>query len=523
MPRRADAEALIEGLRKPGVFGADVANVGLVETHISWVLLTGTYAYKIKKPIKLPFLDFTSLGSRRHYCQEELRLNQRLASELYLDVIPIGGTPASPKPGAAPAIEFAVKMREFPATARLDRRIADGAIGESEVLAFAELIGRFHTDLPPADEKSSFGKADAVLDMVSKNAAEAAAELPVALGPLDAVRSYLERSGQRLRNEIEERKRHGAVKEVHGDLHLENLVVWDGRIIAFDALEFDPSLRWLDVIDETAFVTMDLVAHGREDLAFELLNRYLEVTGDYEGLALLRFYMTHRALVRAKVSAIKATQRGEAGDSAIASYLSAARRLIEPGRPILVITHGLSGSGKTTWTDGLVAGLPALRLRSDLERKRLTGLGERGRSHSPIGGGIYTQDSTEATYARLARLAELGLAGGLNVIVDATFLKQNQRRRLADVAALTGAGFAILDCHAEESTLRRRIALRSARNTDASEATEDVLDFQLGEREKLTAAERKCTIGIDAEHRPTPQDTARLAQALAGRLRSAPS
>lgn len=501
---RDDApDALITALRDPAVLGGTATSVDLVETHISWVLLAGELAYKIKKPVKLPFLDFTTLAARRRYCEEELRLNRRLAAALYLGLTPIGGTRERPRLGAHPAIEYAVRMRRFPADARLDVKLADGAVDDADIVELAELIGGFHAGLPPAPPGSPFGTPAEVRQAVERNLAETADAWPAGLPASSPVRRFLSAAGAALEPVLEARKQSGAIREGHGDLHLENLVAWPSRIVPFDALEFDPALRWIDVIDETAFVFMDLIAHERTDLAYRFLNRYLEVTGDYAGLRLAEYYAVHRALVRAKVRAIRAGQTPEAqAMRAPARYLRLAERLAESRRPALILAHGVSGSGKTTWTDRLIPRLPAVRLRSDLIRKQLSGLDERASSDSPIRGGIYSAASTEATYRALARGASAGLRGGFDVIVDAAFLDRARRQAFSELAADCGSAFVILDFHAPADALRRRIENRRAGRGDASEATLAVLDDQLAHRDALSAREHEVAIRVDTEDGP---------------------
>jgi hypothetical protein len=499
MSGRDASDTLIDALLNPASFGSGVEKIQLVETHISWVLLTGERAYKIKKPVRLPFLDFTTLENRRHYCEEELRLNRRLAPELYLGVVPIGGSRTAPRLGEEPAIEYAVEMREFSSDMRLDRCIARDEIGTSDITTFAETIGRFHAALAATPPDTRYGGAEAVLAVIGRNLEETAAAITGEFDIDGALRDYL--TGRaRWHDALERRRESGSIREGHGDLHLENLAYWDKRIIAFDALEFDPALRWIDVIDETAFVTMDLIAHDRRDLAFCFLNRYLEITGDYAGLELLRFYMVHRALVRAKVRAIKAAQApDERPADAQRPYVSIAREFLAPKATRLLITHGLSGTGKTTLTQQLIGLLPAVRVRSDIERKRRAGLDERARSRSPLGAGLYTQGSTESTYAALADHAETGLAAGLDIIVDATFLHRAERQRFASVAARAGAKLVILDFQASDEVLRNRLAERQRHARDASEATLEVLEHQRTHRENLTPAEREHAITIDTE------------------------
>jgi aminoglycoside phosphotransferase family enzyme/predicted kinase len=477
-----------------------------METHISWVFLTGRFAYKVKKPLKLPFLDFSTLRRRRHYCLEEVRLNRRLARELYLGVVPIGGTRAAPRVGRSPAFEYAVKMREFPAGARLDVRLAADRVPRAAIAAFARRLAEFHGGLPAAP-----GSAAAVCAGALDNIAELESRLGGRQKALEPLRSHTEREARRLSAVIEDRIAGGAHREGHGDLHLQNLLWLDDAIVAYDALEFDRRLREIDVVDEAAFLAMDLHAHGRIDLAHAFLNRYFEVGGDYAGVDVLRFYLVHRALVRSKVAAIKRAQ-GATGEHDHELYLRIAAELATPiRRPILLITHGLSGSGKTHVTDELIGALPALRVRSDLERKRLLGFGELARSRSPVGAGIYAPEQGRRTYEALAAIAERLLRAGYHAIVDAAFLRRSERLHFRQVAAATDARFVILDCTASKAELERRISARERAGRDASEANLAVLAAQLREHEPLERAERRATVTVDTEQRV---DSAALARRL---------
>jgi len=494
---------LIRALCDPDRYPHDVGPVRIIETHISWVLLTGSYAYKIKKPVHLPFVDFSTLRRRLVYCEEELRLNQRLAPDLYMGVVPIGGSIESPVIGAQPAIEYAVKLREFPPGARLDERVRAGEAPVEDIRELAQTMADFHTSLPAS---RSFGNPVEITRAALGNLkqTEHVLEQSVPREELSRLREWITRSCVKLEHVFAERQRAGAIREGHGDLHLENLVYWDRRIVPFDALEFDPRLRWIDVIDEVAFLVMDLMAHDEAGLGNEFLNRYLEVTGDYAALEVFKFYLVHRALVRAKVAAIKGSQqkRSEARGAARATaerYLHCAGRLIGPAEPLLVITHGLSGSGKTTATSQLISRLPAIRCRSDLERKRLHGLAPEERSGSGLGAGLYATDSTRTTYASLRRHAALGLRAGLNVVVDATFLRRAERESFNRLAAEERARFAILDFSASESVLRQRIEQRTAQGGDASEATSEVLAHQLATQEPFDAEELPFVVAVNTD------------------------
>ncbi len=495
-PRRAERRARRPwpaALCDPRCYGAGVRDVELVETHVSWVFLTGRYAYKLKKPVKLPFVDFSTLRLREHYCREELRINRRLAPELYLSVVPIGGTRTAPRVGRKPALEYAVKMREFPADARLDRRVAANRVPRAALAEFGAELARFHGRLPRSRGIHAAEVGIGALRNLHELAKFSGRDRKPELATL---RAWTERQSAALGALFGRRAAEGAHRECHGDLHLQNLLWRDAKIMAFDALEFDRKLRDVDVVSEAAFLVMDLTAHGHVELAYEFLNRYLEVSGDYAGVDVLRFYLVYRALVRAKVAAIKQAQaRSQERDTD--RYVATALSLAEPARPVLVITHGLSGSGKTFVTDELVGRLPALRARSDVERKRLHGLGAMARTASRLGTGVYTAAAGERTYAALAAIADRLLRSGQNALIDAAFLRRAERLQFRQVAAANGASFAILDCTAPVAELRRRVAERAQRGRDASEADLAVLEQQLLTHEALDGAERRSAIAVD--------------------------
>jgi aminoglycoside phosphotransferase family enzyme/predicted kinase len=491
-PRRPLAEALLD----PRCYGAGVTKVELVETHVSWVFLTGRYAYKVKKPVKLPFVDFSTVELRKRFCDEELRVNRRLAPELYLAVVPIGGTPEAPRVGRKPAFEHAVKMREFATADRLDRRLAAKRVPKAALAELGTRLARFHSSLSPVRIAARDADAGAA---ALRNIDELAGYLGASRQrELALLRAWTERQAGSLAPIFARRAAAGAHRECHGDLHLQNLLWRNGKIVAFDALEFDRKLRDVDVISEAAFLAMDLRAHGRTDLAYELLNGYLEAGGDYEGVDVLPFYLVYRALIRAKVAAIKQAQSAADGHGA-EQYLATALELHSPKKPLLVITRGLSGSGKTFVTDELVSRVPAIRIRSDLERKRLHGLAPRARTASALGGGLYTAAASRRTYAALAESANRLLRNGQNAIVDATFLRRRERLEFLQVAAFNAARFAILDCTASPAELRRRVRARAQAGRDASEADLEVLEHQLAAEEPLDPAERRHAVTVDTE------------------------
>ncbi|MCE9639634.1 MAG: phosphotransferase, partial [Betaproteobacteria bacterium] len=300
---------LLAALGSAACYPHPVCRARLIQTHISWVLLAGSYAYKIKKPVDLGFLDFTTLAARRHYCEEELRLNRRLAPELYLEVVPITGTPQQPAiGGTGAAIEYAVKMKEFAQSAVLDNAIARGDIKHADIETLARTIADFHAQLAPQECAKACDLDMSVLPPALENF-EQMLPLPGAADDsetLRGIRDWTLREYQVLGALFEQRRAAGFVRECHGDLHLGNIVMIDGAAVPFDCIEFNPALRWMDVMNEVAFLMMDLDAHGRRDLAFTFVNAYLETSGDYAGVRLLPFYFVYRAVVRAKINLMRA-------------------------------------------------------------------------------------------------------------------------------------------------------------------------------------------------------------------------
>ena len=489
---------LIRSLGDPACYDHVAGPVRLIETHISHLLLTGEFAYKIKKPLDLGFLDFSSLAKRLHACEEEVRLNRRLAPAIYLGVVPITGSPAAPRvDGAGEAFEYAVKMRQFPADATLDRLDAQGGMTAAMVEAIAAAIARFHLhDCARATEDSPWGTPEKVWQPMEENFHHIAPLLaaPAERRQLDALHAWSAAEHARLSPLLAARKRDGFVRECHGDLHLGNLAWVDGGLLVFDCLEFNPGLRWIDIQSEIAFCWMDLLQRGHADWAWLLLNLWLEQTGDYAGLALLRFYAVYRAMVRVKVAVLRAGQTAGAGrDAALAearTLLDLATVLTRP-RPVrLDITHGLSGSGKTTVTRRLMQDPGAIRVRSDVERKRMAGLDALAKSGSGVGEALYAADATQRTYRRLADLAGQLLDAGWPVIVDATFTARWQRDLLRETARARKLEFRILDFPLPVATLRERIVQRSRAGGDASEADLAVLQHQLDTEEPLGADEQ---------------------------------
>jgi len=497
----------IEGLKNHQCYPHPVNQVRVVETHISWVALTGSYAYKIKKPVKYSFVDFSTLDKRRWFCEEEVRLNRRLAPEVYLGIVPITGSPAHPHiEGQGTPFEFAVKMKQFSSDQEISDILANGKKAEACISLLADRIATFHAEIENADEDSPYGTPD----MVWQPMKECLHEIPLSLLTqtnqeyLAIIERWAQKEWRNLSDVFLRRKQEGFVRECHGDLHLGNIAMFEGNICVFDALEFQPRLRWIDVMSEVAFLVMDLEKYGHQDLAFVVLNRYLEVTGDYEGLRVFRLYQVYRALVRAKVAGLRLAQLAEHGAEEekakreLTGYLELAHRFMARTTPALILMHGVSGTGKTTVSTEIIKAIYAIRIRSDVERKRLFGESLQSKEKVPLGAGLYHSDMTERTYHQLQELARTLLQAGFSVVVDATFLQHQQREPFRRLAEELGCKWIIVDVFAPEAVLAERIEQRSHEGGDASDATVDVMKRQEETQESFTQEERQHVIRVDS-------------------------
>ncbi len=518
-------ETLIQHLQSADCFPHATDGFEVFETHISYVLLTGDYVYKFKKPVDLGFLDFTTLAKRKFYCEEELRLNRRLAPEMYLAVVSVHGDAEHPVvEGEGPLLEYAVKMRQFTTVDRMDLLTARGELTASHIDQLAEIVAEFHEHIPVAGTDTRFGSLEVIQQRIMQNFEQVLQNTDDAniSRMCRQLRDWSEAALHNRQDVIAERKQAGAVRECHGDMHMANIILPGGKPVIYDCIEFSEDLRWIDTISEVAFLYMDLDFHHQHKLALRFLNQYLSCRGDYDGLRLLCLYLVYRAMVRAKVNSIEAKQK--AANPTVAatclgttrSYLALALNYIESfASPVLIIMHGLSGSGKSWFAEQLRENYGAIHIRSDVERKRLLGFDARAKTKSAIGKGAYSADMTSRTYQRLLDLASLIVQAGPSVIVDATFLKQTHREQFQQLAQSLSVPYVILDMRASEDILRSRITKRAEYDKDASEATLAVLEQQLVSQELLTEDEKAYTIQIDTENQMDLEQLARQIKKLA--------
>ncbi len=499
----------LEQLLRPEAFSQPCAAAQLRETHISWVILCGEFAYKIKKPVDFGFLNFSTLPLRRHFCEQELALNRRFAPELYLAVIEVTDDGSGPRfEGRGAVIDYAVKMRRFDETLLLDNLAARGELDRSLVRSLAREIAQQQSRAPvchPGPAASEPGSPAALLAAIKQNFRQVR-DYRLAPAQAEQLLAVEQWTLQRYREQLPlltRRAAEGLVIDGHGDAHLGNIALIDGAVRLFDCIEFNPALRIMDSIGEIAFLTMDLQARGHPGESHWLLADYLEYRGDYAGLALLNLYRCYFALVRAKVALLRAPpQRAATEDTPACAdfchYLALAGTYCNRPATFLAITHGVSGSGKSTVADKLVAAGGALRIRSDVERKRLFGLAPEQRSEPADEKRLYGSAMSRRTFARLEQLAAAGMAAGFAVIVDATFLHRRSRDRFRLLARRMGQPFVIIDCKAPPQLLRERLALRERAARDASEAGVRVMESQLQLDEPLGDAELAYAMAADS-------------------------
>ncbi|HUH38742.1 MAG TPA: AAA family ATPase [Spongiibacteraceae bacterium] len=496
-----DDKTLYQALSRPQAYPHPVTDILYRETHISQVFLTDQYAYKVKKARDLGFLDFSTLAQRKWFCEEELRLNRRFAPQLYLDVVSINRTAAGLQiDGAGEVVDYAVKMRRFDDDQLLSKLAARGELTPGLVRGLARHLAELQGTLP-----SCYPERGAGTPVAFYTALEQSIELLASYRSLPReARDRLEQVGRWARTRyadqallMKRRLREGRVKDGHGDLHLGNIVLIEGEPVLFDCIEFNADFRINDSMAELAFLSMDLGARGLAAASQRVVNDYLEYSGDYSGAPLLDLFRCHYALVRAKVTLLR-DPADAVGDDTWAEtlrYLHLAEGYTRAVKPRLVLMHGVSGSGKSTVAGQLADAMGAIRLRSDVERKRLAGLAPEAASS----GDIYTPAMGRATFDRLRALADTLLAAGLPVIVDATFLRCRDRQRFAELAVERRCALVIVACDAEPAELERRI---SARRNDASEASIEVMHAQRTQREWPGADEADELFALDVADRP---------------------
>jgi uncharacterized protein len=474
---------LIEALSRPSAYAGRVGGVGVRQTHISVVFLTGSMAYKIKKPVDLGFVDYSTLERRRHFCEEEVRLNRRLASEVYLGVVPVTRDGESVRmEGSGDVIEWAVKMRQLPEQATLRAWLPGGGVTARALAELARRLAQFYESAGSGPEVAACCTFAAISANARENLDQSAGQVGITMSrsTFDRLRDGGEAALKRLRDTIEARAACGIPRDTHGDLRLDH-IYWfpdrqpPGDWLVVDCIEFEARYRYADPIADIAFLAMDLALAGRADLARGFAEEYLRVAGDALGRELLPFYRAYRAAVRGKVEGMKLAEpeipeadRSTAASRARALWLYALSELEEPGRrPCLVLLAGLPGTGKSTLARGLGERAWFTIIRSDLVRKELAGRIKRGSSPAACDEDLYTPEWDKRTYTECLRRAEEAVFQAGRVLVDASFRAEANRGLFLDAALRMGAAACVLLCQADPEVVRRRL---DQRRNDASDA-----------------------------------------------------
>lgn len=483
---------LINNLLDPACYPHEVSELKLIETHIAWLITTGDYVYKIKKPVNFGFLDFTTLEQRKFFCEEELRLNQRMSSDLYLEVVSIGGPENSPHIGQTDhPIEYAVKLRQFEGGQLLSELLTKDQFDPSWLEQLADKIADFHARAPIVSPDSRWGEADSIRQLAEDNYQQINRSLlsPAQQQELTRLEQISAERFSALKHLLKARKRDGFVRECHGDLHLGNITLSDGHLIVFDCIEFNLEFRWIDRIADLAFLMMDLEARGHQRWANRCLNRYIEKSGDFSGFLLLPHYKAFRSMVRAKVAMLGEQPNWEEFDR----YIALTTRYSQPPKPLLILMHGCSGTGKSYLAAQLAERINAIEVRNGIERQRIyRELALRG-DHIEL----YGADMDTRTYIRVEEITELLMRAGQTVILDATFLKQRVRQRFEKLAERYDYPLRIIHCEAPEEVIRERLARRLTESKRSSDADISIYQQQQVRNEPLSEAEQALTLNAD--------------------------
>ncbi|MCC5898818.1 MAG: AAA family ATPase [Phormidium sp. BM_Day4_Bin.17] len=490
---------LIQQMQEPEFYPHPVTQpIQLKQTHGSFVLLTGEFVYKVKKSVDLGFFDYSTVEKRGHFCQEELRLNQRGAPGIYLAVLPI--TQEGDRfhlNGDGEPVEYALKMRQFPKDNLFLDLLDRGELTLNHMEELGRIVADYHAQAPTNAEIAKFGEVAAIREAIDDNYRYTQAYIGrvQTQQQFDDTKAYSDRIFAEHPDWFEQRIREGKIRNCHGDLHLRNIALWGNRILLFDCIEFNQAFRYVDVMYDVAFTVMDCHARGRRDLGNAFLNTYLETTGDWQGLRVLPLYLSRQAYVRAKVTSFLLDDESvspedkQAAATAAAEYYHLAWEYTQSQSGRIIMMSGLSGSGKSTQARKIARELDGIQIRSDAVRKHLAGvaLQERGPQ------AIYSREMSDRTYSRLAELGAILAELGWIVILDAKYDRRRWRDKVHQRSQAAGIPLQIVHCHAPLEVLEQRLRQRSG---DIADATADLLASQLEQAEDFTPEERSLLVDL---------------------------
>jgi hypothetical protein len=514
----------LEALLNPGAYEEPTTSVRLLQTHVSFLFLTDTFVYKIKKPVDFGFLNFVTLDRRRFYCEEEVRLNRRLCPDLYLGVVEVRESPSGARFfGHGTVIDYAVKMKRLPAERMLDRLLAEDLVDEGDIRRIARVVGEFHLSAERSKEIDSYGSVEVIRRNWLENFQQVEPFVSRTLTEADLhfIRAWAECFLEEHQELFAERVVGGFVRDCDGDIHSENICLTE-RVYIFDCIEFNARFRFSDTAADVAFLLMDLEYRGRRDLAEILLREYCAVTGDSGMLEVLDFYRVYRAFVRGKVESFRlddplivAREKVLAQERA-SRYFRLARGLIlrRTLAPCLVVFCGLMGVGKSTLARELSFELGFELLSSDILRKELAGLPKTARCHDGYNQGIYSPEFTRHTYREMFRRAEQALRGGRGVILDASFSRRDDRIEAAALVRRMGVRLSLFTVRCPDDIARKRLELRQDDSAEASDGRWELYSRQKNDFEPLVSLHESWE-EIDTS-RPVEENIVRVRRIMEG-------
>ena len=514
MQTEANLPELLQQMLLPEFYPHPVTiPIQLIQTHVSWVLLTGDFAYKLKKPVNFGFLDYSTVANRQYFCEAEIRLNQRGATELYLAVLPISQQDHKYQFGNdGEIVDYAVKMVQFPQSALLSNLFESGQITADNMVEMGRVVARFHDDAQTSAYISGFGTVAKIRQSIDDNyrQTEPYIDQSQTQQQYRETKAYTDRFLLEYEQLFIDRIAGGFIRECHGDLHLRNICYWHDKILLFDCIEFNESFRFVDTMYDVAFAVMDLEARGRKDLANRFLNTYVEQTGDWAGLQVLPMYLSRQAYVRAKVTSfllddvnISSADRLSAVETA-GNYYHQAWAYTQSKQGRLIMLSGLSGSGKSTLGKQIAESLGGIQIRSDAVRKHLGGIPLLTKGEDSL----YSPEMTTRTYQELLSLGAKLATQGWIVILDAKYDRQSLRTAVIDLAQSEDIQLDMIHCTAPESVLLDRLAQRTG---DIADATADLLASQQSTWEDFSSIETPYVTQINT----TKDQTAFLLEKIA--------
>ncbi|MDX8403286.1 MAG: AAA family ATPase, partial [Mariprofundaceae bacterium] len=464
---------------------------------ISWVFLTGDFAYKIKKPVNFGFLDFSSLAKRKKACADELTLNRRLAPEMYLDVLPIYKNTGRNEPNYligkdtgdsrstddGNIVDYCLKMVQFDQHDLFDTRLQQYRFDPRWMDQLALSIAQFHLSAEQTPYIETFGSPEFLQSHIQESLHVAAEHFTT--GEMPEILTSLKNKSRECFNVSREklaiRQRDHHIRNCHGDLHLKNITLFHHIPTPFDCIEFNDEFRMIDTMNDAAFLVMDCDSKGRSDLGYRFLSRYLEQTDDYDGLQLLPLYLSYRAGVRGKVSCLSVNTTLQQGEvlalyNTAGHYFTLAEQYLSSSQPRLFILGGLSGSGKSHLALLGLKHEKAIIIRSDATRKRMA------KSHADLL--LYSNEMHQMTYQSMFNAAATAIKAGFSVILDAAFLHPASRQTAIALAATLNIPFSFYWLDIDKETLRERVKQRIAENSDISDADLNVLEDQLSQYQR---------------------------------------